>query len=80
MSKSDADGGRIDDDHRESSPSTGWKETAWINHVTPGRGDCDALECDRDADPVRVVDSTGAIVREGERCSGHAKHFLEVST
>ncbi|WP_155118426.1 hypothetical protein [Halorubrum sp. BV1] len=36
---------------------------------------------DRDAEPVRVVDDTvnTDAVREGVRCSDHAKDFLEVS-
>jgi len=52
-------------------------------HVTAGLEECDILGCDRDAEPVRVIDAaadTDAVLREGVRCSDHAKHFLEVSS
>ena len=75
---------RIDDDRPtpEASPSAGWRETAALMRVTAGLEECDVLGCDRDAEPVRVVDDdtdTDA-VREGVRCSDHAKGFLEVSS
>jgi hypothetical protein len=76
---------RIDADRPtpEASPSAGWRETAELMHVTAGLEECDTPECDRDADPVRVVDGdadTGDVLREGARCSDHAKEFLEVSS
>ena len=44
--------------------------------------ECDILGCDRDAEPVRVIDDAADTdtVREGVRCSDHAKDFLEVSS
>lgn len=63
----------------EHSPSTGWRETAEIMHAIAGLGRCDVLGCDRDADPVRVMDTDDAL-RESVRCSIHAKDFLEVSS
>ncbi|WP_254538943.1 hypothetical protein [Halomarina litorea] len=75
---------RIDDDRPtpEASPSAGWRATAALMHVTAGLEECDVLGCDGDAEPVRVIDDavdTDA-VREGVRCSDHAKDFLEVSS
>jgi hypothetical protein len=66
----------------EASPSAGWRETAALMHVAPGLEECDVPECDRDGEPVRVVDEpdTDAVLREGVRCSEHAKEFLEVSS
>jgi hypothetical protein len=76
---------RIDADRPspEASPSAGWRETAELMHVTAGLEECDVLGCNRDADPVRVVDGdadTGDVLREGVRCSDHAKDLLEVSS
>ncbi|SDY98392.1 hypothetical protein SAMN05216564_1244 [Halopenitus persicus] len=51
-------------------------------HVTAGLEECDVLGCDREGEPLEVVDAgddTDA-VREGVRCSDHAKGFLEVSS
>lgn len=42
--------------------------------------ECDAPECDREGDPVRVVDDTDDVLREGVRCPGHAKDFLGVAS
>jgi hypothetical protein len=75
---------RIDTDRPtpEPSPSAGWRETAALMHVTAGREECDVLGCDREGEPLEVVDGdtdTDA-VREGVRCSDHAKGFLEVSS
>ena len=67
----------------EASPSAGWRETAALMHVTAGLEECDVLGCDRDAEPVRVIDDaadTDAVLLEGVRCSDHAKDFLEVSS
>ncbi|AEN07945.1 hypothetical protein Halar_0010 (plasmid) [halophilic archaeon DL31] len=64
----------------EPSPSAGWRETAALMHVAAGLEECDVLECGRDAEPVRVVDDAADTVREGVRCSDHAKDFLEVSS
>jgi len=67
----------------EASPSAGWRETAALMHVTAGREECDVLGCDREGEPLEVVDGdTDAddVRREGVRCSDHAKHFLEVSS
>jgi hypothetical protein len=68
---------RIDADRPtpEASPSAGWREIAAVMHVTAG-----LEECGRDAEPVRVVDDAADTVREGVRCSDHAKDFLEVSS
>lgn len=76
---------RIDADRPtpEPSPSAGWRETATLMHVTAGLEECDVLRCDRDGEPIRVVDDTAAdtdAIREGVRCSDHAKDFLEVSS
>jgi hypothetical protein len=80
---------RIDADRPspEASPSAGWRETAALMHVAAGLEECDVLGCDRDGEPVRVIDGdadpgadTDAVLREGVRCSDHAKDFLEVSS
>ena len=73
---------RIDADRPtpEASPSAGWREIAAVMHVTAGLEECDVLECGRDAEPVRVVDDAADTVREGVRCSDHAKDVLEVSS
>jgi len=73
---------RIDDDRPtpEPSPSAGWRETAELMHVTAGLEECNILGCDRDAEPVRVIDAAADTVREGVRCSDHANDFLEVSS
>ena len=75
---------RIDDDRPtpEASPSAGWRATAALMHVTAGLEECDILGCDRDAEPVRVIDDAADTdtVREGVRCSDHANDFLEVSS
>ena len=80
---------RIDADRPtpEASPSAGWRETAALMHVTAGREECDVLGCDREGEPVRVIDGdadlgadTDAVLRECVRCSDHAKDFLEVSS
>jgi hypothetical protein len=74
----------IDDDRPtpEASPSAGWRETAALMHVTAGREECDVLGCDREGEPLEVVDDadTDDVRREGVRCSDHAKDFLEVSS
>lgn len=74
--------GRTDPDYYEHSPSTGAEETAEVMGVEYGRGtpECDAPDCDRDAEPIVVVDEPTEHVRESVRCSTHAKDFLEVST
>jgi hypothetical protein len=65
----------------EASPSAGWRETAASMHVPAGLEECDVPECDRDGEPVRVVDgSTDDVRREAIRCSEHTKEFLEVSS
>ena len=76
---------RIDADRPspEASPSAGWRETAELMHVTAGLEECDVLGCDREGEPLEVVDGdpdTGDVLREGVRCSDHAKHFLEVTS
>jgi len=83
MPNTDVNDGRTADDYpREASPSAGWRATAALMHVTAGREECNVLGCDREGEPLEVVDDdtdTDA-VREGVRCSDHAKDFLEVST
>jgi len=64
----------------EASPSAGWRATAALMHVTAGREECDVLGCDREGEPLEVVDDDADAVREGVRCSDHAKGFLEVSS
>ena len=52
-------------------------------HVTAGLEECDILGCDREGEPLEVVDGdvdTGDVLREGVRCSDHAKDLLEVSS
>ena len=75
---------RIDADRPspEASPSAGWRETAELMHVTAGLEECNVLGCERDAEPVRVIDDAANTdtVREGVRCSDHAKHLLEVTS
>jgi hypothetical protein len=76
---------RIDADRPspEASPSAGWRATAELMHVTAGLEECDVLGCDREGEPLEVVDAgddTDDVLREGVRCSDHAKHFLEVSS
>lgn len=75
---------RIDDDRPtpEASPGAGWRATAAPMHITAGLEECDVLGCDHDAEPVRVIDDDADTdaVREGARCSDHAKDFLEVSS
>ena len=73
---------RIDADQPtpEASPSAGWRETAAPMHVTAGLEECDVLGCDREGDPLEVVDDDTDAVREGVRCSEHAKGFLEVTS
>jgi len=63
----------------EPSPSAGWRETAALMHVAAGLEECDVLECDREGEPVEVIDGD-TVRREGVRCSDHAKGFLEVSS
>lgn len=63
----------------EASPSGGWRATAALMHVTAGLEECDVLGCDREGEPLEVVDA-GDVLREGVRCSAHAKDFLEVSS
>jgi hypothetical protein len=73
----------IDDDRPtpEASPSAGWRETAALMHVTAGLEECDVLGCDREGEPLEVVDGdTDDVLREGVRCSDHANDFLEVSS
>lgn len=75
----------IDDDRPtpEASPSAGWRATAELMHVTAGLEECDVLGCDREGEPLEVVDAgddTDAVLREGVRCSDHANDFLEVSS
>ena len=63
----------------ESSPSAGWRETAASMHTVPGLG----RRADREGEPLEVVDAdddTDAVLREGVRCSDHAKDFLEVTS
>jgi len=72
---------RIDDDHREPSPSTGSKETAVILDGVDGQNhtaECDAPDCDRPGEDVLVIDDE--YVRESVRCAKHEKDFLEVSS
>ena len=67
----------------EASPSAGWRETAELMHVTAGLEECDVLGCDREGEPLEVVDAgadTDAVLREGVRCADHSKDFLEVSS
>lgn len=69
----------------EPSPSAGWRETAALMHAGAGAGleECDVPRCDRNGEPVRVADDTedtDDALREGVRCSTHAKDFLEVSS
>lgn len=76
---------RIDADRPspEASPSAGWRETAELMHVTAGLEECDVLGCDREGEPLEVVDAgddTDDVLREGVRCSDHAKDLLEVSS
>ena len=72
---------RIDDDHREPSPSTGSKETAIILDAVDGQShtaECDAPDCDRPGEDVLIIDDE--YVRESVRCAKHEKDFLEVSS
>jgi len=81
MYDTDVNDGRTADDYpRERSPSTGAEETAEVMGVEYGLGtpECDAPDCDRDAEPIVVI--TAEHARESVRCSTHAKDFLEVST
>jgi hypothetical protein len=74
---------RIDADRPtpEASPSAGWRATAELMHVTAGLEECDVLGCDREGEPLEVVDGdTDDVLREGVRCSDHANDFLEVSS
>ena len=76
---------RIDADRPspEASPSAGWRETAELMHVTAGLEECDVLGCDREGEPLEVVDAgddTDDVLREGVRCSDHAKDLLEVTS
>ena len=67
----------------EPSPSAGWRETAALMHVTAGLEECDVPECDREGEALQVVDGAedaDTVVREGVRCSAHAKDFLEVTS
>ena len=50
-------------------------------HVTAGLEECDVLGCDREDEPLEVVDGdAGDVLREGVRCSNHAKDLLEVTS
>ena len=72
---------RIDDDHREPSPSTGYKETAILLDAADGQShtaECDAADCDRPGEDVLIIDD--GYVRESVRCAKHKKDFLEVSS
>lgn len=74
-------GGHIDDDHREPSPSTGWRETAAIMHAGTGAEKCDRPECDQTGEPVQMIapgPDTVDVLREEVQCSRHAEAFLEV--
>ena len=80
MYGSDGDDGRNGDDYpRESSPSTGYEETAERMDATAGMDHTPTCEtCDREGEPIVIQD--GEDVREvSVRCSVHAKDFLEVS-
>jgi len=86
MTDSHTTSSRIDADRApaEPSPSTGWRETAALMHVTAGTSpaECDVAGCDRAGEAVRVVadDDTDTVEREENRCPTHAKTFLEVSS
>jgi|APHM01.1.fsa_nt_gi hypothetical protein len=76
---------RIDADRPspEASPSAGWRATAELMHVIIGLEECDVLGCDREGDPLKLVDvgaDTDAVLREGVRGSDHSKGFLEVTS
>ena len=50
-------------------------------HVDPGLEECNVPECDRKGEALQVVDGAeNTVVREGVRCSAHAKEFLEVTS
>lgn len=72
--------GRIADDYpRESSPSTGYKETAAVMDAVDGSDHTSTCEtCDREGEPIVIRDGED-VRRVGVRCSVHAKGFLEVS-
>lgn len=81
MYETDATDGRIDDDYREPSPSTGPEETAIILDAVEGQShtvDCSAPDCDRDGEELAVI--TDEDVKRGVRCRIHAKDFLGVSS
>lgn len=68
----------------EPSPSAGHRDVADVLDATDGADHsrtCDVLECDRDADPIAVVDLDAAeIIRRGVLCRDHARDVLGVST
>lgn len=65
----------------EPSPSAGWRETAALMHVTPGLEECYVHGCDREGEPLEVVDGdTEDIRREDVRSSDHGKRIMEAST
>ena len=53
-----------------------------VGGVDPGLGTCGVRGCDREGEPLEVVNDpdTGDVLREGVRCSDHAKDFLRVSS
>lgn len=79
-----------DESHRsdcidpEPSPSAGHRDVVDVLDATAGADHtrtCDVLECDRDADPIAVVDlATDEIIRRGVLCRDHARDVLGVST
>ena len=74
---------RIDPDHYERSPSTGYDELTRVLDATPGADhtpECDAAGCSRDAEPVTIVDAASGDARQAVRCTDHAKPFLEVTS
>lgn len=62
--------GRIDDEHPEPSPSTGWREVAECMHVAAGRGEREV---------ITVTDGEETL-RRAALNPDFSKDFLEVST
>lgn len=74
---------RIDPDHYEPSPSTGYAEVTRVLDALAGADhtpECDAVGCSRDAEPVTIVDAASGDARQAVRCTDHAKPFLEVTS
>lgn len=64
------DGRRIDRDHFEASPSTGYSETAEINHVDAGLGDRE----------VHIITDGEETLQVATLEPSFSKDYLEVSS